>query len=190
MSHQAVAAYDWLVKPSKRWMEIPILLSFNLILVAAAYLTINLPFSTVPITGQTFGVIIIAMILGRSRAVAVVAAYLAEGAMGMPVFAGGKAGLVVLFGPTGGYLFGFLAAAFIIGHLSDKGWYRTYFTSVLAMIVGTAAIFSCGLVWLGIMVPGKALLAMGLWPFLPGTAIKIGMAAVILPSLYKFFRKR
>jgi len=189
MAQQAVAAYDLLVRPSKKWMTIPILLGFNLLLVACSYLTVHLPFSPVPITGQTLGVLIVAMVLGRARGTAVVAAYLAEGAMGLPVFAGGKAGAVALLGPTGGYLAGFLAAAYVVGYLSDKGWYRTYFASVLAMIVGTVAIFACGLTWLGIVVPEGALLSMGLWPFLPGAAIKIAVAAVILPSVYRFMKK-
>ena len=190
MNHQAVAAYDWLIRPTKRWMEIPILISFNLILVALAYVSINLPFSPVPITGQTFGVILISMILGRTRAVAVVSAYLAEGALGLPVLAGGKGGLVALMGPTGGYLFGFLAAAFIVGHLSDKGWHRTYVTSVVAMVVGTGAIFACGMFWLGVMVPESSLFMIGFWPFVPGALVKIAIAAVILPSVYRFFHER
>jgi biotin transport system substrate-specific component len=181
----SLTVYD-LIKPSSRWLELPVLLSFNLLLVASAYLAINLPFSPVPITGQTLGVLLVAMALGRTRGTAVVLAYLAEGAAGLPVFAGGKAGVAALMGPTGGYLIGFLAAAWIVGTLADKGWDRGYVKSVMAMTLGTAIIFVCGLTQLSLFVPGETLLAMGLYPFVPGAAIKIAVASVLLPSIWKF----
>ncbi len=170
-------------------MEIPLLLGFNLLLVACAYISINLPFSPVPITGQTFGVLLIAMALGRVRGAAVVAAYLLEGAAGLPVFAGGKAGAAWLLGPTGGYLIGFLAAAFVAGYLADRGWDKSYVRSVASMTIGTGIIFVCGLAWLTRFVPDSAILTTGLVPFLPGAAIKIGLAAVILPSVWKFIQR-
>lgn len=186
MNSSSIAFYEYLVRPAKRWMEIPILLSFNLILVASAYLSINLPFSPVPITGQTLGVLLIVMALGRVRGTAIVLAYLLEGASGLPVFAGGRSGMAALMGPTGGYLFGFLGAAYVVGYLSDKGWYSGYLKSIAAMTVGTATIFVCGLAWLGVMVPDGALLEMGLYPFVPGALIKITVAAIILPTICRF----
>ncbi|MFH1374198.1 MAG: biotin transporter BioY [bacterium] len=162
------------------------LLGFNLVLVATSYLVINLPFSPVPITGQTFGVLLIAMALGRVRGMAVVLAYILEGAMGLPVFAGGRAGLPVLLGPTGGYLIGFAAAAWVIGSLADRGWDRKYFSSLAAMLIGTGIIFTCGLAQLSLFVPINGLLVTGLYPFLPGAAIKIALASVLLPSVWKF----
>jgi len=185
----SLTVYD-LIKPSSRWLELPLLLSFNLLLVASAYLSINLPFSLVPITGQTFGVLLVAMALGRMRGTAVVLAYLAEGAAGLPVFAGGKAGVAALMGPTGGYLLGFLAAAWIVGLLADRGWDRGYVKSILAMTLGTAVIFLCGLTQLALFVPGKMLLPMGLYPFLPGAVIKIAAASLLLPSIWKSLSSR
>jgi len=184
----ALTVYD-LIKPSSIWMEIPLLLSFNLLLVGCAYLTIHLPFSPVPVTAQTFGVLLVAMALGRVRGTAVVLAYLAEGAAGLPVFAGGKAGMVALAGPTGGYLIGFLAAAFVTGWLADRGWDKGYIKSVGAMTLGTAVIFVCGLTQLSLFVPIESLTALGLYPFIPGALIKIAIAAVILPSVWKFIRR-
>jgi biotin transport system substrate-specific component len=93
-------------------------------------------------------------------------------------------------GPTGGYLIGFLAAAWIIGFLADKGWDKGYVKSILAMTVGTAVIFVCGLAQLSLFVPGDTLLAMGLFPFLPGAAVKIAVASVMLPSIWKFLGSR
>src|SRR3990172_7248126 len=88
-----------LIRPATIWKELPLLIGFNLLLVATAYISFNLPFSPVPITGQTFGVLLIAMALGRVRGVGVVTAYLLEGIAGLPVFAGGTAGFPIIIGP-------------------------------------------------------------------------------------------
>ncbi len=185
---QAATVYD-LIRPSSRWMEIPLLLGFNLLLVGCAYLAVNLPFSPVPVTAQTFGVLLVAMALGRVRGTAVVLAYLAEGAAGLPVFAGGKAGMVALAGPTGGYLIGFLAAAFVTGWLADHAWDKGYLKSIGAMTIGTIIIFVSGLAQLALFVPAGSVLAMGFYPFLPGALFKIGLAAVILPTVWKFIKR-
>jgi biotin transport system substrate-specific component len=184
MSTRALVAYD-LVKPNSLWMELPILVGFNLLLVACAYVSIPLGFSPVPITGQTFGVLLVAMALGRVRGTGVVLAYLAEGAAGLPVFAGGSAGIHVLFGPTGGYLFGFLAAAYAVSWLAEKGWDRSILTSVGAMAIGYAIIFACGLAMLSFYVPSTILVTTGLTPFIPGMILKIALAAWILPVVWK-----
>jgi biotin transport system substrate-specific component len=189
MTNPSLACYDTLIKPAARWLEIPILLAFNLVLVASAYVAFNLPFSPVPVTAQTLAVLLVAMCLGKVRATAVVAAYLAEGAAGLPVFAGGKAGLIAFAGPTGGYLLGFLAAAWVIGALSDRGWHISYFKSIAAMVLGTATIFACGLAWLAIMVPAVSATAIGLYPFLPGAAVKVAVAAAVLPTITRFMRR-
>lgn len=98
MNNSSIACYEYLIRPAQRWLEIPILISFNLILAASAYLSINLPFSPVPITGQTLGVLLIVMALGRIRGTAIVLAYLLEGLAGLPVFAGGRSGMAALMG--------------------------------------------------------------------------------------------
>jgi len=188
MTTNTAAVYS-LIKPASRLADAAVLLAFNAVLVLSAYIAINLPFSPVPITGQTFGVLLVAMALGRVRGTAVVMAYLAEGAMGLPVFAGGTGGFIKFMGPTGGYLIGFAAAAFVVGYLADRGWDRRYFTSLAAMIVGTAIIFVCGLAWLATMIPADAVLTMGLYPFIPGALIKLGLASVILPSVWKLTRR-
>ena len=172
-------------KPSTMAAELPILLTFNLVLVLCSYISISLPFSPVPITGQTFGLLLVAMALGRIRAAAVVGAYLVEGAIGLPVFAGGSAGIAKLFGPTGGYLLGFLASAWLVGYLADRGWDRSYYRSIAAMTLGTIVIFLGGLSWLSRFVGGADLMAMGLTPFVPGAILKIALASAILPTLWR-----
>jgi len=189
MNMSTPAVYS-LIKPSSRWLEIPILLSFNLLLVALAQLAINLPLSPVPITGQTLGVLLIGMALGRVRGTAVVLAYLVEGAAGLPVFAGGRAGMAVLLGPTGGYLLGFVAAAFAVGYLADRGWDRKLWLCVTAMTFGTTIIFASGLAWLANFVPSGSLMTMGLTPFIPGALLKIAVASVILPAVWRFVGRK
>lgn len=188
MKSHSTAIYSY-VKPNSLLAEIPMLLTFNLLLVACSYISINLPFSPVPITGQTFGVLLVAMALGRVRGTAVVLAYLLEGAAGLPVFAGGTAGVVKFFGPTGGYLVGFLASAYIVGLLADKGWDKGYVKSIFAMTIGTVLIFIAGLSQLSFFVPSGSLFTMGLTPFIPGAIIKIAIASVILPSIWKFIQR-
>lgn len=163
--------------------DITLVMVFNLVLIATAQLAIPLPFTPTPITGQTFGVLITALALGGSRAVTVIAFYLAEGAAGLPVFAGGSGGAHVLIGPTAGYLFGFLPSAALVGWLAERGWDRSYIRSFSALAIGTAVIFVCGLIGMSSFVKGHALLAAGLWPFLPGAGIKIIAAFWLSPTL-------
>ena len=85
-------------------------------------------------------------------------------------------------------MIGFLVAAFAVGYLADKGWDKKYLTSVAAMVIGTVIIFICGLSWLSTWVPQGTLLTMGLYPFIPGAVVKIALASVILPSVWKFTR--
>lgn len=190
MTTRPLTVYE-AIRPSSRLLELPLLLGFNLLLVASAYISFTLPFSPVPVTGQTFGVLLLAMALGRVRGTAVVGAYLLEGAAGLPVFALGTAGLPVLFGTTGGYLLGFLAAAWIVGTLADHGWHRSLPRSVAAMSIGTAVIFAVGLAWLSRFLPAEMVIAAGLTPFLLGAAVKIAIASVILPAIWRVVgRKR
>ncbi len=163
--------------------DILMVLAFNVMLVITAQISFSLPFTIVPVTGQTFGVLLTAMALGRVRAVSVVALYLIEGAMGLPVFAGASGGAAVLFGPTGGYLLGFLLAALVTGTLADRGWDRNYFLSASALVVGTALIFACGLTQLSLFVDKNSLLQMGFYPFIVGATLKIALAFWLIPAL-------
>lgn len=178
------------IKPHSIWLELPILAAFNLLLVASAYVSIPLPFTPVPITGQTFAVMLIGMVLGRTLGAGVVLAYLIEGACGLPVFAGGALGVPALLGPTGGYLFGFAVAAWVTGWFAEHKWDRNYVLSILAMLIGHAVVFAAGLSWLYRFVPGNQVFALGLAPFVVGTLIKVVVAAGVLPTIWRFVGRR
>ncbi|AGH95264.1 biotin transporter BioY [Pseudobdellovibrio exovorus] len=148
-----------------------------------AQITFFLPWTPVPITGQTFGVALMALLWGRKRAVLVVLGYIGLGGLGLPVFALGKSGL--LMGPTMGYLFGMVVAAYGMGALADKGWTRKWWTSYLAAFIGSVITFTFGLLVLSIFLPKESLLMAGLFPFLPGDLVKTLLASSIAYKVQK-----
>ncbi len=142
----------------------------SLVIALCAQIIIPLPFTPVPITSQTFAVALIALCLGRRRAGLAVLLYLAEGALGLPVFAGAASGLT--FGPTLGYLLGMLLAANWVGFCADKNWARGLTRTFLICFSGSVLIFTCGLAVLSFFIPAKALLVAGFIPFALGDFIK------------------
>jgi biotin transport system substrate-specific component len=156
----------------------------SLILCLSAQVKVYLPISPVPITGQTFAVLMLAALLGSRRGVLAMIAYLIEGALGLPVFAGGI-GLAVLIGPTGGYLMGFAAAAYVVGRLAEMGWDRRVSTTILAMLAGEIVLYTFGVCWLAIMTNIRMALTVGLYPFIVGDILKIALAAAVLPAGWK-----
>ena len=114
----------------------------------SAQISINLPLSPVPITAQTLIILLAGLVLGKNRGTAAVTAYLIQGASGLPFLAGGKSGLSTLIGPTGGYLFGFLAAVYIVGMLSELRHKRSIILAAITMVIGNSIIYLFGLVWL------------------------------------------
>jgi biotin transport system substrate-specific component len=152
------------------------------IVAALAQVSIPLPPSPVPITGQTFAVLLVGAALGSRRGAASLALYLVEGSLGLPVFAEGKAGLAVLLGPTGGYLAGFIAAAYVVGYLAERGLDRRWVTALIPFLLGEAVIYLFGLPRLAAFVGVDNVLAFGLWPYLLGDAIKLILAAIAFPA--------
>ncbi|MDD9858373.1 MAG: biotin transporter BioY [Gammaproteobacteria bacterium] len=154
---------------------------------------VQIPFYPVPLTMQTFVVLAIGMAFGWKLGALTVLLYLAEGAAGLPVFAGTPAkgaGLAYMSGPTGGYLLGFIAAAAACGFLAERGWDRRASTTFAAMLIGNLLIYACGLAWLGAVVGwDKPVLAWGMLPFLPGDALKIALAVVALPGAWKVLKR-
>ena len=145
----------------------------------------KIPLYPVPVTGQTLVVLLIGMTYGPRLGGITMAAYLFEGAIGLPVFAGGNAGMAVLFGPTGGYLFGFLLAAVAMGYLAERGMGRSVVSTVIAMVIGNMVIYLCGASWLaGFIGFGKAMAA-GVLPFLYGDALKLAVAAGLMPLAWR-----
>jgi len=140
----------------------------------------------VPITGQTFAVLLAGALLGSRRGALSQLTYLAFGAVGAPIFAGWHGGPAVLMGPTGGYLVGFVAAAFVIGLLAERGWDRRIWSMAIAMLIGNVVIYAFGLPWLAYWLSRfsseSSVFNIGLYPFIPGDMLKIALAAVALPS--------
>jgi biotin transport system substrate-specific component len=160
----------------------------SLLVAALAQISIPLPFTPVPITGQTFAVLLVGAVLGARRGAASLLLYLVEGSLGLPVFAGGVGGLVHFLGPTGGYLLGFVAAAYLVGRLAEVGMDHRFRTAVLIFLAGEAAIYLCGVAWLGFYLGLPKALAAGLLPFLIGDAVKLVTAALALPTAWKLVR--
>ena len=156
----------------------------SLILGLSAQVKVYLPISPVPITGQTFAVLMLAALLGSRRGVLAMIAYLIEGALGLPVFAGGI-GLAALIGPTGGYLVGFIAVAYVVGRLAEMGWDRRVITTIAAMLAGEIVLYTFGVCWLAIMTNIRTALMIGLYPFIVGDILKIALAAAVLPAGWK-----
>ena len=151
----------------------------------AARLAVPVPWSPVPITGQTFAVLLSGMVLGSSRAFLAQALYLAEGAAGLPVFAGG-ASAAALAGPTAGYLFAFPFAAALTGWLAERGgWDRSFAGTLAAMLLGSAVVFAGGLTWLARFVAPGRLFSAGLFPFIPGDIAKATLAALAFPAAWR-----
>ena len=155
---------------------------------------VQVPFYPVPMTMQTFVVLALGMAFGWRLGAATVLLYLAEGAAGLPVFSGTPEkglGLAYMLGTTGGYLFGFVLAAAACGWLAQRGWDRSVFKTALAMVIGNAIIYLCGLLWLGGLVGwDKPLLAWGMTPFLIGDAFKLALAAGVMPLLWQALGKK
>ncbi len=151
---------------------------------------VQIPFFPVPMTLQTLVVLVIGMAYGWKMGAATVLLYLAEGAVGLSVFAGTPEkgiGLAYMVGPTGGFLMGFVLAAAVVGFLAQRGWDRNFGTTALAMLIGNAAIYIPGILWLGSVVGwDKPVLAWGLTPFLLGDLVKLCMAALLMPMIWKF----
>ena len=139
----------------------------------------------VPVTGQTLGVLLVGALLGSRLGATSMIAYIFQGAVGLPFFAGGVAGSAVLVGPTAGYLAGFVVAAFVVGWLAERGWDRHMGTAVLAMFIGNIIIYAFGLAWLSRFTGVETVLSIGLIPFIPGDIIKTILAAALLPVGWK-----
>jgi biotin transport system substrate-specific component len=146
-------------------------------------------FSTVPVTGQTFAVLLIGAVYGSRLGAATMIAYLAEGAAGFPVFAEGRSGIWLgIATPSGGYLFGFIIAAFIVGWFAERGWDRGKWI-MLPMLLGNAVLYVPGLIWLrqdfhilGMPISWDTTLDYGLWPFVAGDLAKLVAAALAVPA--------
>ena len=176
-----------LALPSSRARELVLVLAAVVLTAGCAQLTLPLPGSPVPITGQTFAVLGCGAVLGARRGALAMAVYVALGVVGLPVYADGAHGPAVVFGATGGYLVGFMLAALLVGRLAELRLDRSPVGMLPLYAVGTAVIYAVGVPWLAVatgMTAGQAIAA-GLTPFLLGDAVKALVAAALLPAAWK-----
>jgi len=152
----------------------------------AAQVSIDLPFTPVPITGQTFAVVLVGAGLGAVLGLASLGLYLFVGALGAPVYADGKHGWDVLTGPTGGYIVGFVLAAGLTGYLAQRRWDRRFSSAVAAMLTGNVVIYLVGLPWLAEQIDAglEGTLEAGLYPFVVGDLLKLYLAGALLPAAW------
>lgn len=173
--------------PSVALRDVLLISAGVLVVAASAQIVIPLPFTPVPITGQTFGVLLTAAALGPARGAMSMALYLVLGIAGLPIFLGGHSGLASAVGPTGGYLLGFVVAAWLVGALARRGLDRRPDGTALAFIVGSLAIYALGVPWLAVAlrVSLPDAVKLGMLPFLLGDAVKAIIAAGLLPLAWR-----
>jgi biotin transport system substrate-specific component len=162
----------------------------TLLLTASA--KIQVPFWPVPMTMQTFMVLFLGAALGPRLGALTVLLYLAEGAAGLPVFAGTPEkglGIAYMAGPTGGYLIGFVAAAFVVGWLAERGWDRSVLRLFVAMAVGHLVLFAFGVMWLAQLVGLEKAWLLGVVPFYAATLFKTALGACLMPALWQLAKR-
>jgi len=167
-----------------------LVLGFGLLTALAAQVVIPLPWTPVPITGQTFAVLLTGALLGSRLGALAMLAYLIEGASGLPFFYAGGSGVQhLLFSPTSGYLLTYPVAAFVVGLLAERGWDRRFLTAAAAMTLGSLVILLGGWAWLARFTSPATAFQAGVAPFLIGDVIKVALAAAVLPSGWAILRK-
>ena len=177
--------------PLNRVRSVALVVAFSLLVALAAQVVVPLPWTPVPLTAQTFAVLLTGALLGSRLGALALVAYLVEGASGLPFFVGGAGGLQHFQGATAGYLLAFPAAAFVAGYLAERGWDRRFLTAALAMAAGSLVILACGWAWLALLLrsAGDAF-QLGVAPFVVGDIIKIALAAAALPAGWAILRRR
>jgi biotin transport system substrate-specific component len=191
--HFPLAAVLW---PERADRFSGVLRTVILIALGTALLTLsaktNLPLPYVPMTLQTLVVLAIGAVYGWRLGGATVIAYLAEGAIGLPVFAGPVGGLAPFLGPTAGYLIGFVAAALITGWLSERGWDRSVSLLFVAMGIGHIIILAAGYAWLvfGMKLGFEKAWLVGIAPFVAASVIKNALGAALVPAVRRMLDRR
>ena len=188
------ATFADLIRPTERGFDIAyevlIVVAGSLLVALCAQIYIDLPL--VPITGQTFGVLFLGALLGARRGFLCLSLYAVEGLLGLPVFAEATAGPLILLGPTGGYIVGFIAAATVTGFLAERGWDRNVLTAFAAFLIGTLVIYLFGVPRLAFVAQLDFVTAIqvGVLPFIAGAFIKIFLAMTLLPAGWSLLGKR
>lgn len=170
---------------------VALVVAFSLLTALAAQVSVPLPWTPVPLTGQTFAVLLTGALLGSRLGALAMLAYLAEGAAGLPFFRNGAGGAhYLLFSPTTGYLLAFPLAAFVTGLLAERGWDRRFRTAAAAMFVGSLVILAGGWLWLTLFFrTAWEAFGAGVAPFIVGDLVKIALAAAALPAGWAVLRR-
>jgi biotin transport system substrate-specific component len=171
-------------------VDVALALGGAALIALAAQISIPLPFTPVPITGQTFAVAGTAAALGLRTGAAASFLYVLAGLVGLPVYADASSGWHVLSSATGGYLVGFIVCALIVGWCGDRGWTSSFSSAIGAMMLGQTVIYLCGLGWLQhvLHTPLEKTLELGLYPFVVGDLVKVYAAAALLPAAHRWVR--
>jgi biotin transport system substrate-specific component len=179
----ALAPLDWT-------RSVSLVFAFSLFVALSAQIVI--PVGPVPITAQTFAVLLTGALLGSRLGAMAIIVYLMEGTLGLPFFFGGSSGPAHLLGPTGGYLIAFPAAAFITGAFAEHGWDKRFPTSVAAMAIGSVVIMLSGWAWFALVTntPLSVAFQITVLKFIPGDIIKIVLAAAVLPTGWKLLKRK
>jgi biotin transport system substrate-specific component len=168
-----------------------LVVAFSLFIALSAQVVVPLPFTPVPITLQTFAVLLTGALLGSRLGSLALVAYLVEGAAGLPFFRGGNGGwLYLAVSPTAGYLLAYPLAAFVTGWLAERGWDRKFLTAAAAIAIGSVVILFGG--WLGLLrfYAAPQAFALGVAPFIVGDMVKIALAAAALPSGWALLKRK
>jgi len=177
------------VFPRRTAVTITLMVGFALLTALAAQIVIPLPFTPVPITGQTFAVLLAGAALGSWAGAGSQLVYVLLGGLGLPFFADGSSGWTVVTGATGGYLIGFIVAAWVVGALAERKQDRSIVSAIGAFFIGSAIIYGFGVTWLyasvGSITTWEAAFTAGVIPFLIGDGIKIALAGLLLPAAWK-----
>ena len=181
--HTTLAAALWTRTTTSRYHQAALVLLGTVLIAISAQ--IQVPFWPVPMTMQTFAVLMIGATYGWRLGGATLIAYLVEGAVGLPVFAGLGAGAHHLAGPTAGYLVGFVAGSMVCGYLTQRGMGRTLISALAVFLAGTVVIFALGLAWLAYLFGPEVAITSGLMPFILSEPTKIALATVLLPTCWK-----
>jgi len=182
LTSAVLAPLDWT-------RSLALVVAFSLLMALSAQFVIPLPWTPVPITGQTFVVLLTGALLGSRLGALAMIAYLVEGASGLPFFRAGAGGAAYLFAsPTTGYLLSYPAAAFVVGLLAERGWDRRFLTAAAAMMIGSIIILLSGWAWLARLVGMAGAWHAGVAPFIIGDLVKIALAAAALPSGWAIVR--
>ena len=176
---------------SPAWIEAGLVIGASLFVALCARVTVPLPFTPVPLTLQNFAVVLVGLVLGSRRGSIALTLYLAEGALGLPVFSAGLSGVARLLGPTGGYLMAYPVAAFVSGWIAERGA-RSFRRGTVAAVAGELVLFAAGLAWLTLWTHGSWYQAahFGLYPFVFAEVAKVMAAAGLAARLPRLTKAR